>query len=297
MQQSSPAQSSHPQDPQRLDPQRPDPNAESEISLLDILEFLKKAWKTIAIFVVFGLVGAVTYLVLAPPMYEATAQIRMAQISQVNPANPFGTNVEEPTSLIARMQFPTNYTEQVIGSCGYQDKPQAALALSKAAKLAIPKGVANTVELKILAPSQELAASCAQAIFVQIAQMQEQFSRVFVEEARLKLAADNERIEAARRLIARADQSGSAMSAAYLSARDELTYFLTDRERMLDLINSVKSRGTRLDSPIYASDKPVSPKKAISLAAGLLGGLFLGLLIALGRKVLGKLKSEARGAL
>ena len=118
-----------------------------------------------------------------------------------------------------------------------------------------------------------------------------------MEEAKLKLVADNERIEAARRLIARADQSGSAMSAAYLSARDELTYFLTDRERMLDLINSVKSRGTRLDSPIYASDKPVSPKKAISLAAGLLGGLFLGLLIALGRKVLGKLKSEARGAL
>ena len=268
-----------------------------DISLLDILEFLKSAWKTIAAFAVLGLIGAITYLVVTPPMFEATAQIRMAQISQVNPANPFGTNVEDPISLIARMQFPTNYSELLIRSCGYQDRPQAALALSKAAKLSIPKGVSNTVELKILAPSQQLAASCAQAIFTQIAQMQEQFSQVFVEEAKLKLAADNERIEAARKLIARADQSGSAMSAAYLSARDELTYFLTDRERMLDLINSAKSRSTRLDSPIYASDKPVSPKKAISLAAGLLGGLFLGLLIALGRKVLGKLKSEARGAL
>ncbi len=270
---------------------------DQEISLLDILGFLKKAWKTIAAFAVLGLMGAVTYLVVTPPMYEATAQIRMAQISQVNPANPFGANVEDPTSLIARMQFPTNYTEQVISGCGYQDKPQAALALSKAAKLSIPKGVANTVELKILAPSQELAASCAQAIFSQIAQMQEQFSRVFVEEAKLKLAADNERIEAARKLIAKADQSGSAMSAAYLSARDELTHFLTDREKMLDLINSVKSRGTRLDSPIYASEKPVSPKKAMSLAAGLLGGLLMGLLIALGRKGLRKLKVEARGAL
>ena len=268
-----------------------------EISLLDILDFLKNAWKTITAFAVFGLVGAVIYLVVVPPMYEATAQIRMAQISQVNPANPFGTNVEDPTSLIARMQFPTNYTEQVISSCGYQDKPQAALALSKAAKLSIPKGVANTVELKVLAPNQKLAASCAQAIFTQIAQMQEQFSRVFVEEARLKLATDNERIDAARKLIAKADQSGSAMSAAYLSARDELTYFLTDREKMFDLINSVKSRGTRLDSPIYASDKPVSPKKKMSLLSGLFGGLFLGLLIALGRKVLGKLKSEARGVL
>ena len=268
-----------------------------EISLLDILKFLKSAWKTIASFALFGLVGALTYLLVTPRMYEATAQIRMAQISQVNPANPFGTNIEDPASLIARMQFPTNYTEQVITSCGYQDKPQAALALSKAVKLSIPRGVANTVELKILAPSQQLAASCAQAIFIQIGKMQEQFSGVFVEEAKLKLVADNERIEAARKLIAKADQSGSAMSAAYLSARDELTYFLTDREKMLDLINSVKSRGTRLDSPIYASDKPVSSKKVISLAAGLLGGLFLGILIALGRKGLRKLKSETRGAL
>ena len=276
--------------------QQNDPG-DSEISFVDILCFLKSAWKTIAAFAVLGLIGAITYLVVTPPMYEASAQIRMAQISQVNPANPFGTNVEDPISLIARMQFPTNYSEQVIRSCGYQDRPQAALALSKAVKLAIPKGVANTVELKILAPSQQFAASCAQAIFTQINRMQEEFSQVFVEEAKLKLAADNERIEAARKLIARADQSGSAMSAAYLSARDELSYFLTDREKMLDLINSVKSRGTRLDAPIYASDKPVSPKKAISLAAGLLGGLFLGMLIALGRKVLGKLMGEARGAL
>lgn len=244
-----------------------------------------------------GLVSAVAYILLTPPAYEATALIRMAQISQVNPVNPFGANVEDPNSLIARMQFPTNYSEQVINDCGYQDKPQAALALSKAAKLSIPKGVANTVELKILAPSQQLAASCTQAIFLQIVLMQERFSMVFVEEAKIKLVADNDRIEAARKLIAKADQSGSAMSAAYLSARDELTYLLTDREKMLDLINSVKSRGTRLDSPIYVSERPVSPKKAVSILAGLVGGLALGLVIALGRKGLGKLKAEARGAL
>ena len=261
-----------------------------EISLLDILEFLKSGWKTIVVFAVLGLVGAVANLVLTPPMYEATAQIRMAQISQGNSANPFGANVEDPSSLIARMQFPTNYSEHAISSCGYQDNPQAALALSKAAKLSIPKGMANTVELKVLAPSRQLAANCTQAIFLQIAQMQEQLSKVFMEEAKYKLASDNERIEAARKLIARADQSGGALSAAYLSARDELTYFLTDREKMLDLINSVKSRGTRLDSPIYAPDKPVAAQKVASLLAGLLGGLFLGLLIAMGRKLVGKLR-------
>jgi len=259
---------------------------ESEISLLEIVDFIKNSWKIIILGSFLGLVCAISYLMLTPPMYEATAQIRMAQISQANPANPFGASIEDPASLISRMQLPTNYSPEVIGACDYQDQPQGALALSKAAKFSIPKSVANTVELKILAPSSQLAASCAQGIFVQIAQMQERLSKTFIEEAKIKLESDNEHIESARKLITKADQSGSAMSVAYLSARDELTYFLTDREKMIDLINSVKSRGTRLDSPIYASERPVSPKKTISLVAGLAAGFFLGLLFALGRKFL-----------
>ena len=255
-----------------------------EISVLDILGFLKNSWGIIISFGVLGLVGALGYLLVTPPMYEAVAVIRMAQISQLNPANPFGTNVEDPSSLIGRMKFPTNYTDSVVTGCGFQDKPQAALALSKATQLSIPKGVANTVELKVIAPTQQLATDCAEAIFMQIVRMQEEFSKVFVEEAKIKLALDNERIEAARKLIARADKSGSALSATYLSARDELTYFLTDRDKMLDMINSVKTRGSRLDSPIYASETPVFPKRVKSLTAGLMTGLMLGLLLALGRK-------------
>ena len=269
----------------------------SEISLLDILGFLKNAWKIIAGFGILGLIASLGYLFLTPPMYEATARIRMAQISQVNPANPFGTNIEEPASLIARMQFPTNYSAQVISNCNYQDKSQPELALSKDVKFSIPKGVSNAVELKVLALSPQVAASCAQALFAQVAQLQEELAKPFVEEANLKLATDNDRIEAARRLIVKADQSGSAMSAAYLSARDELTYFLTDHEKMLDLISSVKNRGTRLSSPIYVSEKPVSPKRVMSLLAGLVGGLVLGLMIALARLMISRLKSEAGATL
>lgn len=268
-----------------------------EITLLDIMEFLKNSWKIISGFGVLGLMVALGYLLVTPPMYEATAQIRMAQISQVNPANPFGVNIEDPPALIARMQFPTNYGPDTISSCGYQDKIEPALALSRDVKFIAPKGVANTVELRIISPSPEIAANCTQAIFSQIAQLQLHLSKVFVDEAKIKLITDDERIEAAKKLIIKADQSGSALSAAYLSARDELTYFLTDREKMTDLINSVLNRGTSLASPIYASEKPVSPKKTISLLAGLLGGLLLGFMIVLGRQVFRKLKSEARGVL
>lgn len=274
-----------------------DGQEDEAISFKDILQFLRHAWKEVLISAIFGLLAGMGYALLTPNQYEAVAQIKMAQISITNPANPFGVTVEDPISLIARMQLPTNYGSEVIAACEYQDKSQAPLKLSKAVKLTIPKGLTNTVELKVLSLSPQIAQSCANAIYDQITVLQAQFAKPFVEEARLKLAQDNERIEAARRLIAKADQSGSAMSAAYLAARDELTYFLTDREKMLDLINSVDKRGTQLISPIYVPENPVSPKKLISLLAGLLVGILFGLGVALVRQCLaGARVKETAGA-
>jgi len=50
-------------------------------------------------------------------------------------------------------------------------------------------------------------------------------------------------------------------------------------------------------APIYAGDAPIAPKKRMVLAAGLFGGLFLGLLIALARQKVLKPKSASGGVL
>ena len=271
-----------------------DHSLEREISLQDIFDFLQGAWKTVAITMVLGLAAAITYLAVTPKQFEAIAQIRMAQISITNPANPFGVSVEDPVSLIARMQIPTNANQIVIESCDYQNnKIEPAQALAKDLKLSMPKGLLNTVEIKISARSPEKARTCISAVVEQITKLQAQFAKPFIEEAMLRLAQDDERIEIARRLITKADQSGSAMSATYLSARDEISYFLTDREKMIDLINSAEQRGTKLISPIYASEQAVAPKKATSLLAGVLAGLFLGLALAFVRQVWQKRRAQA----
>jgi uncharacterized protein involved in exopolysaccharide biosynthesis len=57
---------------------------EYEISLLDILRFLKSAWKVIAFFGLIGVALATAYLAITPKQYEASAKIVMAQISTAN---------------------------------------------------------------------------------------------------------------------------------------------------------------------------------------------------------------------
>ena len=92
------------------------------------------------------------------------------------------------------------------------------------------------------------------------------------------------RLQETQGLIARADKSGSALSAAYLANRDELKFLSDETIRLNAIITSGDTRHAKLVSPIYASDAPVFPKKKLSLVVGLLAGLFLGLLLALARK-------------
>lgn len=249
--------------------------------LNDFLFFLSGGWKNIVICCLIGLVSSGIYFFLVPWQYEAIAQVRLAELDQAKPSSPFGTPIEDVASLISRMQFPTSYPPEVIAVCGYNDHSNINSWLKKTFKFSALKGVPNTLELKVLSSTPKGAVTCADAVFERMRTIQDEFSRPLIEEAVAKVALDNERIDAARKLISKADISGAAMSASYLSARDELTYFLTDREERMDLINSAKTRGTRLLSPIYANENPVAPKGWLSVAIGLLSGFVFGLSLTL----------------
>lgn len=271
---------------------------EQEISLIDILRFLKDAYKTILIFGVLGIAAAITYLVITPKQYEATAQIVMAQIATANNNNsPLGLTIEEPALLIARLAMPTSFTDQEIAACGFEGRPEAGAALSKSIKVVLPKGIANVVELKTIGQSPQLAMQCAVAIFELIKTTQNQLVIPYVEEAKIKLADDEMRLASAKDMVAKADKSGSVMSAAYLSTRDEIRFLLDQITAMKSVVSSNENRITRLVSPIYKGETPIAPKKRNILAAGLVGGLLLGLMIVIGRKVIAKMNDEMRGIL
>lgn len=275
-----------------------------EVSLVDILHFLKDTWKACAVTAILGFAVSITYLALAPKKYEAIANITMAQIGAANNTttnnnniNPLGVNIEEPTLLIARMSSPTSFTPSVIAACDLQDQVDGALELSKSIKLTIAKGVANVVELKTFGLTPEAARACNFAVFEIIKTTQSQIIAPYIEEAKTKLADDEQRLQKAKDLVAKADKSDSAMGAVYLSTRDEIRYLLDEITALKNVVTSNQNRSTRLVAPIYASDVPISPKKRVVLAAGFFGGLCLGLLIALMRRVVVSINGGAGGVL
>ncbi|QWD20091.1 hypothetical protein G6689_01615 [Polynucleobacter paneuropaeus] len=214
-----------------------------EISLLDILRFLKSAYKTILVFGALGLAIAIAYLVITPNRFEAVAQIQMAQTSGANNninnnnLNSLGINVEEPALLIARLSSPSSFSAGVIAACGQQAQSNPALATAQTIKLAPIKGISNVVELKTVGPTSEAASICAQAIFELIKTSQAQIQAPYLEEAQTRLTEDGIRLDQAKALVAKADKSGAAMSAVYLSARDEIKYLLNEITTLQNVVS------------------------------------------------------------
>lgn len=264
-------------------------NQENEISLIDIFEFLDESWKIIAGCTVLGIAGAALFIWVIPKQFEASAQIKMAQIANVNNnnnnnINPLGINIEEPQALIARMALPTSYPKETIALCGLADQNDPEVALASKVKLSIPKGVGGTVDLKIRDASKEIAKACTNAVYQLIKTSQAQLIAPYIDEASKKLAIEEERLGRATQVIAKADKSGAAVSAAYLATRDEIRYLLDQISNLQNIISGNESRAAHLTAPIYVKDQPVFPQTRNSLAVGLLLGGFLGLVLALARK-------------
>ncbi len=261
------------------------PITDDEISIKDIVDFLVESWKAIIATGMLGVAAALTFVMVTPSQYEATAQIQMAQISiSNNNTNPLGSNVELPSLLIARHQVPSTYTEDEIKACGLEGKKMPQESLSKLAKFTPVKGVDSIVELKIRLESKEGALACAQALFANVKESQSLIIKPYIEEAKSLLAKYQVRLQETQALVAKADKSGSALSAAYLANRDEVKFLTDESIRLNALITSGDARQTKLVAPVYVSDLPVFPKKSVSLVVGLLAGLFVGLLLVLLRK-------------
>jgi len=185
----------------------------------------------------------------------------MAQIGVANNnLNPLGINIEEPALLVSRMSLPTSFSAQTISSCGFDGMSEPGAALAKSMKLSPAKGAPNVVELKTVGSSPQAAQDCASAIFELIKTTQSQILTPYIEEAKAKLADDEARLDKAKDLVSRADKSGSAMGAAYLSTRDEIRYLLDEITSLKNVVTSNQNRITHLVAPIYASDQPISPK-------------------------------------
>ncbi len=260
------------------------PQDDDEISLWDIVNFLKEGWRWLAGGLVLGLLGAVGFVIVSPSQYEATAVIQPATVGMpttTTTTTTKGAEVEPVAQTLERLKLATFYSGALVQAC----QAPSALALTGSVKASQVKGN-SLIQVSYRAPSTAVAEACVNAVVAHLTQSQAAVAEPLLKTLEEQLALTKKQLTEAQsfqgQLEKRAVSSKDGASLLMLSA-------LSKREEMVRLekllveqkvqLSAPLTQPMQLLGPIYAPERAVAPKKLPMLAGGLFGGLVFGGLV------------------
>ena len=261
------------------------PKDDNEISLWDIVDFLKEGWRWLAGGVVAGAVGAVGFVLVSPAQYEATSIVQPAMVGMPTTTTR-GAEVEPVAQTLERLKLPTFYGEAMLQAC----QAPSRQALSGSVKASQVKGN-SLIQVSYRAPTTAVAEACVNAVVAQLTQSQKAIAEPLLKTLEEQLVLTKKQLTEAEgfqgQLEKRATSSADSTSLLMLNT-------LTKREEIVRLQKLLVEQKVQLSppltqpmqllEPIYAPERPVSPKKLPVLAGGLFGGLVLGGLVFFARR-------------
>jgi len=262
---------------------------DDEISLYELWERLRDGWRTVVGGALIGLAGAGAALVILPPKFEALVVVQVGQV--------ISTPVEPPVQAVERMKTPAFQTAvaQALGDQTWLDALQRSA--NATAKYLVPQLVKATaaspaplIELRTNAATPAAAAAIANGAVKELAQRHAELAAPVLAKTRLDVAIARERLvnaerelESINKLVAAASIKDerftqlALMSELRIQKQAEL---FNQRQMIMALETALTAPATqpaRAMEAVFVADKPVSPKKTLLLALGLIGGLLAGI--------------------
>ena len=254
---------------------------DDEISLWDIVDFLKEGWRWLGGGLVLGLLGAVGFVLVSPAQFEATAIVQPATVGLPTTTTTKGAEVESVAQTLERLKLPTFYTDALLQACQVPSR----LALAGSVKASQVKGN-SLIQVSYRAPSVAVAEACVNAVVAQLTASQAEIGAPLIQTLEEQLVLTKKQLTEAEsfqaQLEKRATSSADGASLLMLSAlskREEiarLQKLLIEQKVQLSV---PLTQPLQLLEPIYAPERAVAPKKLPVLAGGLLGGFVLGGLV------------------
>ncbi len=278
---------------------------EEEISLFDLWEKLREGWRYVAGGTAIGLLGAGLALALIQPKYEAVAVVQVGQTGQVGQVAQVGlvgqvtTLPVEPTQLsVERMKTPT-FQMAVAQGAGIQDWIDALRRSATAgndylslqvSKATVGQNAAPLMELKAKADSIENARKIAEVAILELGKRQSEIAKPAIVRMQADLAIAKEKRQRAEedlgslsKLVATAGIKDdrftqlSLMNSLRLQKESELFFQRQLVAALEGALGPPATQPAKAVEPVFVSEKPVSPKKALLLALGLVGGFLAGI--------------------
>lgn len=217
--------------------------ADNEVSLWDIVNFLKEGWRWLAGGLLLGLLCAAVFLALMPQKYEAQALFQGAKV--------LGTDLEPTAQLIERFKFPTFYAPEQLHACDIPvDNP--AVVLAKRINPVVLKGT-NILQVSYQARTREMAVQCLDAVMDRVIDSQNKQSTPALEGAKRQLDLTKAQLAEAERIQQLLDKrSMGSLDAADVKFSQTvllLSATLSKKEEIQRLRKSVLEQLAMLEPP------------------------------------------------
>lgn len=261
--------------------------SDDEISIWDVVNFLKYGWRWLAGGLLLGLACAIGYLVVTPKVYDATAILQPATVGMPTTTTTMkGSEVEPVAQTLERLKLPTFYTAELLKVC----EAPSIQALAGSVNASQVKGN-SLIQVGYRASSVAVAEACVNAVIAQLIKSQASVAAPLIKTLEEQLHVTQRQLNEAegfqsqfeKRDVATSDSASLLVLA--LSKRENVVRLQKLVGEQKVLLSVPLTQPMQLLEPVYAPDKPVLPKKAPVLAGGLFGGLALGGLVFFVRRI------------
>lgn len=273
---------------------------DDEISLIDILLFLKASGRNVLISAIGCLLVGVAYYSAVPKMYEATATIQMAMVA--------GEVVETPAILLEKIKLPLFFSSAALQACGSDRDPSSHAKFADKVKPAINKS-APLISLSAQARSTQEARACLDAVIREIQKSQNDLAKPVLEQKKQKLVQLSDQLKAAEEMaqsFLTTKANINATDAQFPARTLVMSFNLSNALEMSDLrrkINNLEAelippqtQPPSLAAPIYAPEVSNNKRPMFTLGLSLALGVFLGLAVTGVQRVVPEIRRQMREA-
>jgi len=279
---------------------QPHKQQEDEISLIDILLFLKASGRNVLISTVLCFIAGVAYYFAVPKMYEASVTIQMAMVA--------GELVEAPEVLLEKIKLPTFFSAANLQACGSNGEPSSRYRFGEKLKPTLNKS-APFISFSVQAHSTQEARGCLEVVIGEIQNSQNELAKPLIEQKKKKLAQLRDQLKISEDMAKNfpISKTGLNTSDPQFSSRTLVMYSaLSNANEMSDLrkqINNLQtdlippqSQPLSLAAPIYAPEVSINKRPLFILGQSLALGVFLGLLVTGVMRVVPAIRRQMREA-
>ena len=277
---------------------------DEEINLFDLWVTLKDGWRWVIAWVLFGGLGAVSMIYITPNQYEAVAIVQVGQVGEVGLTGQSGRTggsvaVEPAAQVVERVKLPA-FQLKIAEHIGDQDwASELNYAAASAPQRLFPQVIKATstpagaalIEIKAKVKSKENALNLVNAAIAELSKKHDELARPQIDRltldlklAKEKLMRTTSELDGLRKLVASSgikDERSTPLSLITSLRLQKENELLAAQQIVFGLERALSPPATERTMAIekaFVGERPVSPKKALFLALGLMGGLLMGVI-------------------